>query len=344
MRAIHKSICILNYDLQQIITNEIPNSFDEYVNELISHISKNTSVREYKTRSNSTEVVSCILSILANKDCIDLVNSKINTIAHRLLSKEAEAQGKIDRTNTTVQKGSLIQALLLDETTESYNYLLAKVEHSEWVDDADFTFKTGFSKNRKTLWKSCLFDLTDLSNDIFYAKVYSDTRAKYWSDGFLELDEVNNDEKNTARAFQAIEATLGYGFKGIVSPDHTMIRNDFVTYLRKRDHIDYNEMIEEVLGKYEPIDPKISKDKIRDIKAKLLEQPQKRNFDCQFTPVNSAINARIRRIYKINEGIELKVSGDIKDLEKTIVSVEENGSRYIKIRTNNNETFNRFNF
>lgn len=60
--------------------------------------------------------------------------------------------------------------------------------------------------------------------------------------------------------------------------------------------------------------------------------------------IDSAINARIRRVYQINDGIDLKVSKDIKDLSKTINSFEENGVRYIKIRTNNENTFKQFQF
>mgnify|MGYP000249554108 CR=1 FL=1 len=48
----------------------------------------------------------------------------------------------------------------------------------------------------------------NLTAQEFYAKVYSDTKAQYWSNGFLELEELKNDELNTQRAFQAIEATL----------------------------------------------------------------------------------------------------------------------------------------
>lgn len=70
-------------------------------------------------------------------------------LARRLLLEETKAQIQIRHTNTTVQKGSLIQALLFDDIAEKYVYLLAKVEHTEWVDDSDFTFKTGFSKDKR---------------------------------------------------------------------------------------------------------------------------------------------------------------------------------------------------
>lgn len=344
MITIQKSIHIINYEAQFITPREAPESFEAYVAELINHIKNNISVREYKTRSSATEVIGCILDLCANQNDGEFVSEKMSTMAKRLLLKETEAQVQIRRTNTTVQRGSLIQALLFDEITDNFSYLLAKVEHTEWVDDSDFTFKTGFSKDKKTMWKSCLFDLSSLAATEFHARIYSDTKAQYWSNGFLELDEMNSDEYNTTRAFQAIDATLGHGFRGITSPDHTIIRNAFVNHLKSNEHIDYSTMVETVLGNYEPVDPNISTDKIMDIKAKLLEQPEKKKFDHQFNAVSSAINARIRRVYPINDGIDLKVTRDIDDLSCTIQAVEQNGIRYIRVRTNNEETFRRFRF
>lgn len=351
MTIIHKSIRIINYETQKVTSRETPEAFDAYVAELINHISNNTSVREYKTRSNSTEVIGCVLAICANQNAGELVSSKMDTMANRLLLKEIEAQGQIRRTNTIVQKGSLIQALLFDESEERYVYLLAKVEHTEWVDDSDFTFKTGFSKDKKTMWKSCLFDLSDLAADEFHARIYSDTKAQYWSNGFLELDEMNSDELNTQRAFQAIDATLGHGFRGVTRPDHTIIRNHFIGYFKNNEHIDYQMMVNSILENYQPVDTDLNpeeiqtiSEKIQSIRVKLLEQPEKKKFDSQFNAVNSVINARIRKVYPINDGIELKVTRDIKDLSTTIKSVEEDGIRYIKVRTNNDETYHRFRF
>ena len=262
MNIIHKSIYIINYETQQVILREPPATFDSYVAELINHISNNTSVREYKTHSDSTEVISCILKICANQTNENSVLDRMKILARRLLLEETKAQIQIRHTNTTVQKGSLIQALLFDDIAEKYVYLLAKVEHTEWVDDSDFTFKTGFSKDKKTIWKSCLFDLSNLTAQEFYAKVYSDTKAQYWSNGFLELEELKNDELNTQRAFQAIEATLGHGFRGITGPDHTIIRNSFIGYLKSNEHIDYPSMVNSILENYQPEDTNISPEKV----------------------------------------------------------------------------------
>lgn len=342
MQIVQKSICIIDYDFQRVLPRETPETFEAYVAELIDHISNNNSVREYKTRSNLTEVIGSILSICENQSDAALVSLRMDRMANRLMRMEVAAQERIARTKTNVQKGSLIQALLFDKDNNSYIYLLAKVEHTEWVDDADFNFKTGFSKDKKTIWKSCMIDIPDLEAPEFQARIYSNNVAKYWSDDFLELDEMNNDETNTNRAFKSIDTTLNQNFRGISSPDHTIIRNAFISYLINNEHIDFPTMVGTVLGSYQPVDMEIKPEKIQTIKERMLELPQKKNFDSQFNAINSAINARIKKVYPINDGIDLKVTRNISELSEMIHSVEENGVRYIRVRTNNPDTFKKF--
>lgn len=341
MIIINRSIRIIDYESSHILTRDTPATFDNYVSELIAHINTNASVREYKTRSTATEVIGSVLQIFANKENNETVLAKTNGIANRLLRKEIEAQGRIGRLNTNVQKGSLIQALLHNEHENTYTYLLAKVEHSGFVDDSDFTFKTGFSKDKKTIWKSCLFDLSDPEVEEFNARIYSNTVAKYWSDDFLELDEMISDEANTLKAFKALDTTLNQNLRGIITPDHTIIRNAIISYFKNNEHIDFPMMIETVLGQYDPVD--LSSEKILSLKEKMLQLPLKKNFDHQFNSVARVINARIKKVYQVNDGIQLKITDAIADLSNTILAYrDDDGTRYIKIKTNNDETFERF--
>ena len=342
MQIINKSIRIIDYESNRTITRDTPASFNEYVSELIAHINTNVSVREYKTRSSSTEVIGSILRILAKNTDSATVLAKTNDIANRLLIKEIGAQQKVGHLDTNVQKGSLIQALIYEEGDDTYSYLLAKVEHSDFVDDSDFSFKTGFSKDKKTIWKSCLFDLTNPEGEQFSAKIYSNTVAKYWSDDFLELDQMLSDESNTSSAFSAIDSTLNQNFRGVVSRDHTIIRNSVILYFRSNEYIDYLTMVEDILGNYIPVD--VEQDKIKSIKEKIKLLPQKKNFDYQFNSVPKAIDARIKKVYDVNVGIQLKNTDGIENISEKIAAYRDNdGTRYIKIKTNNDDTFKRFN-
>jgi len=336
MEVISSSVRIIDYEGQRITLRAIPNSFDEFLSELITHIHTNTSVREYKTRSVVTEVIGSILQMVERKDEEEFVVGRVNVIATRLLNKEIEMQQRVARMNISLQKGSLIQSLLWDN--DSYKYLLAKVEHADFVDDSDFSFKTGFSKDKKTIWKSCLINISEMDSQEFYAQIYSNTVANYWVDDFLELDQVYSDEGNTLKAFRAIDATLNRNMKG--KKDHTIIRNAFICYLKNNEHIDFPTMVESILGQYDPVDLTVD---ISSIRSKMLELPEKKIFDSQFNSVKSAINARIKKVYPVNEGIELKITDGIDDLTNTIKAFRaQDGTRYIQIKTNNDETFQKF--
>lgn len=92
MKIIYNSIRIIDYVNEKVYNRDTPETFNEYVVELITHINSNNSVRAYKTSSNSAEIMSCILDILRNKDDEGYVVQKNDVIARRLLKTEKEAQ------------------------------------------------------------------------------------------------------------------------------------------------------------------------------------------------------------------------------------------------------------
>lgn len=79
------------------------------------------------------------------------------------------------------------------------------------------------------------------------------------------------------------------------------------------------------------------------LRDKLLELPDVRKFDRQFTPVPSVIKARIKREYDVYQGIKLQITDEIDKIEEVIYSErDEHGTQYLKIRTTDNVTFKRF--
>ena len=341
MRIITKSLHVIDYERNNVNEREIPQTFDEYVSELITYVNQNTDVRDFKSKSTQTEVLGCVKEIFRSHSEMDLVRKYSTIIAERLLNKEVEAQKKVARLNTNVQKGSLIQALLSDG--DDYLYLLAKVEHSDFVDDVDFSFKSGFSKDKKKIWKSCLLDISEIDiADYISAKIYSNTVAQYWSHDFLELVEKVSDETNTMSAFKAIEKTLNRVVKKEAPRDYTLIRNSAISYFRNKTHIDYEALIDSIIGEdYKPAD--FPEEKLPQLRDKLKSLPEKEHFDRQFNSTPSVLSARIKKTYEVNEGIQLKVNGEIPDVMETIVAYRStDGSRYIRIKTDNEVTFRSF--
>lgn len=342
MEIINKSIHVINYDEQKIYSKDIPEFFNDYITKLIHHINTNTSIRSYTTRSQSTKVISNAKKILKKRKELNLnIKNEFKDNAEKLLGIEIRVQEQIAHLRTSVQKGSLVQSLLFDSQMNQYIFLLAKVEHSDFVDDLDFSSKTGFPKEKKNIWKSCLLYFDDSEElNISNAKIYSNTVAKYWSNDFLELDEMTTDENNTSNAFTAIDQTLASDIKNLAPKDYTVIRNNFIGYFKRNEHLDYISMIEEILGEYHPMD--LPNDELQKLKEKLTTLPEKKHFDTQFNSIHSKIITKIKKIYKVNNGIEIKITDVIEDIKNTIKSVEEDGTRYLKIKITDDDTFKCF--
>lgn len=335
-----QTIQVIDYEGNNIKKREVPESFSEYVTKLVDFLCEHKSVREFKTRSNRTEVISCILSVIENQEN-ESVMIECDKIANRLLQCEVETQSKVAQMDIRVQKGSLIQALIYDEEVDKYSYLLAKVQHSDFVDDYDFSFKSGFSKNTKEVWKTCIFDIENLTADVYMAKVYMSHKSNYWWDNFLELKEAKNDEINTTRAFEAIDNCLGRNIRNASPRDYTILRNATITYFKGKDYIDYDEFCNSTFSGYDPVD--INKTHMEKFLAKLKELPEKKDFDRQFNLVSSVINAKIRKTYNVYMGIELRITDKIDNIEDVIIAKrEDDGNKYIQIRTDNDVVFRSF--
>ena len=197
MEIIAQAVRVIDYEnnsVQRRNVNMMP-KFKDYIEQLIVHVSNNVSIREYHTQSTRTEVIAGILEIAGNLETPDAIEEKIDSIAERLVRNEREAQARIGHMNISVQKGSLIFALFEDNGNRKC--ILAKIEHTGFFDERDYSERFGFSKDTKKIWKTCMFDLNNLNADQFQAKIYSNTVAKYWWFDFLELVECQNDRVNT---------------------------------------------------------------------------------------------------------------------------------------------------
>lgn len=75
---------------------------------------------------------------------MECVIRKNDIMAESLLRTEKEAYSRVGNMDINCKKSSLIQILIFDESKDTYLYLLAKVEHSVFIDDYDFSFKTVF--------------------------------------------------------------------------------------------------------------------------------------------------------------------------------------------------------
>lgn len=351
MGIISKSIYTIDHRNENVISRDIPIQFMSYIQDLILFVDRNPNIKNYKVRSEATQVVMNIKNIIRHQseECIDIEDIKLNNkeIAERLLLKEKDVQVVINRMGREIKKGSLLQVLLKDDENDRYQYVIAKVDHNDFIDDNDLTRKIGFSANNKDIGKICIIETVSLDIEqinIDNARIYLDSPAKYWADDFLELEEMMDDEKNTSKVFKYVQNIFSRFIKSKSPSDFTILRNSLIGKLRSGEHINYFDMIDELIGNYEPeMKEVLSPDIIGNIINLLKELPEKRGFDTQFTAVPSAIKAKIKQNYPVRTGVEISINDHVKDFREVITSWEDDhGIRYITIEATNTETYNLF--
>ena len=342
---LNKAIFVIDYEQEELREIESKGEFDTYIKGLINNINENQTTRLFKIRRKTTEVVNCVENIAKSSDDIGEIHKYCENIANKLLNEEIKVQKQIEQLRTSIKKGSLLEVLLHDTENDIYSFLIAKVEHKSFFDDVKFERRTGYSTEDNKLWKSCLFKFEDIDEEkqIQEIKVFLDNNAKYWTDSFLEIDPMNSDDLNTNNAFRIIESTLTRNIKKMYPKDYTTLRNSVICYFRSKEMFDFDEMYNTLFEKYNPIEMEKDAytacviDKVKNIK-------ENNKFDNQFKINQKIIKAKVKKVYEVNNNIEIKIIDGIENLDEIINSYEDpkTGEKFIKIKTNNEETYNSF--
>lgn len=351
MNILSQAFFLINYEQKQIQKIMPEGDFNVFLRKTIDDINQNDSVKLYKVRSDGTEVINNAKIILekyndekdTNKDSV--IESCFENIAKRLLRKEIDIQEKISQMGISVQKGSLIETLLFNPTDNEYYLLLAKVEHNIYYDDESFYMRSGYSVKNNKLWKSALIKLNfDDNNEILIQeiKVFLDYNVKYWTDSFLEIDPMNEDDRNTIQVLKGVESALNRNIKNDYPKDYTILRNAVICHLKSNTWFDYNDMMNTIFESYNPTEMEI--EEYEKFKDKVRRIPSILKFDTQFSINHDLIKSKIKKIYQVNNDIELKINSGIENINDIIKAYEDEktGERYIYIKTNNEITYNSF--
>jgi len=334
-RALH------NIDLSQnhIISKEIPDDFAAFTNDYLKYARDNEVTKKYSVIDPNTQVFSCIWHILElayenseiTADIEEQMANYAKSIAMRLIKSEFEAQEKVAQMGTRIKKGSLIQALIEDNTqVDHYFYIVAKVEHSEFFEGDSLKKSFGFPTEKKNVWKSAVIPISILEGEVRFGsiRIYTDNNARYWSKEFLEVEEEQSDETNTKKAFEAIDTVLKRELKVKHARDYLVLRNAAIQAMKTPQLINYNDFVESLVGHYQPEDLDVN---TSFLKTKLLRLPVDKHFDTQFTTVPKAVTAHRNLRFVPIQGIEIRLDGGIDNFREVITADFDVQHRHVLI-------------
>lgn len=328
MRIVSNALYRIDHNSRTVESIAVKNTnrdLKDYLDGLLEQISGGRTNRKFTFGRDSTEIKGLIDQMVAGKDI-----SKIGeSAAERLLDKEASAQKGIDHLEHEIQKGVLVIALVTVDKVKKL--IISKAEHSDYIDDADLTRRTGLPIKKKT-YKALLvqYDEDDEVADVLVYDTHANI-AKYWWSDYLELSEYNTDQHNTETAFGAIDKALGKQLKEKFPADHNILRNAVLGYFKSKRTFNIEDLVEETIEQYDPVDSELD---VEGLKNKILDLPEKKRFDSKFRIKKEVIKARkLKTIVQLNENIELHLNDHIQNIHDVIKPVIVGGQKYIRIRT-----------
>lgn len=327
----------IDHDNNSVVVESIDEqeNIKQYVMDMLETISKNIGEREYIFK-DSEETMKTYINSFINEDNKD--ETTLN-IAKRLLSKEQEAQIKYAHI-TQIQKGIML-ASLCKMTDREYKVIIAKADYSEFLEEASGEKRNGLPTKKK-IFKSFIANVTIVDGVYSISKMVTfdvnSSQAKYWYNDFLDLEAKLDDEANTKKAFDEINARVLTPIKKESKDDYWCLYNATLRYMRSDGEFDIEYYANEILGKYTPTNPNV---KVKDLSKRTLELPEKRNFDRKFIKVPKAIKKKIKAIIPLTEDISLSVADNSNPSLKNVIKPYEDkeGHKYIMVKSDEGHSY-----
>lgn len=347
MEILYRSLHNLDLSMDDPVQKEIPSDFNSYITEYINFATtENKTSKIYSVPDHNTTVMHCIadlvVDIVRQGDAVtdETVSLELSDrIARKLFVIEQATQARMEHL-TNLQRGSIVQALILEDG--EYQYVIAKVEHSEWYNGETLAKNFGFPGENKRVWKSAVIDLSVEDENVTHGnvKVFSNTGAQYWTKDFLEVKEANSDKVNTEEVLKIVNQELKRSVKGKSLYDYYNLRNSLNHALQSDQMISYPDLIGSLFDAYQPTESSVNKE---DIRVKLLGYVDSGRFDTQFHADPSVVKKNSRIKYRVNEYVNLMVleaQPDRRDLIKAKRMVT--GEKVLIISCDDNDTFMSF--
>lgn len=344
---------IIDREVGNVIEKDDSDDLEQYVQYLLRNIEKSKGLSLYEVENPTIGVIANTLESVKrcrhdiNEEDEATIAKNFYAIAFRFLSKETDAQEKVEHMNTVIKVGCLVQTIIKNEG--NYQYLIAKVDSTDYLNNFDLKRNRGIEISEKRLGKSCLIDICENQDGILSVsqiRILLDNKASYFHKEFLEVLPIYRDDHNTKTMMATVLKCIDDNLRKTYPKQRLLLRNTFIHHVRSNDFIDYTDICTEVFDKYlDSPECEIGVVDREKFKSQLQVLPEKKKFSPQFTKVSKEVKARIfQSEYKLNKGVQLIIS-DIEqdDLLKNIQSgSEDSGRQYIKVYTTDEEAITAF--
>ena len=302
----------------------------DYVMNVIHKVTDSVGDREYKFQDTAITMKTWL-----NKIILQEANKAIREdIANRLLDKETSTQERIEHLGKEIQKGMLMISYA-QITANERKVVLSKADYDEFIEEETGELKTGLATKKK-IYKAFVANvsLVDGQQTITKMTTYDTnaTMAKYWWEDFLELEVIRKNDINTQKAFDTIEKEILNPLQKDHKQDYLYLWNLTLGYFRADGEFNLDYYRDEIIGRYQPFDERVS---IDDLKNKCNNLPEKGEFDRRFEKDIKRIKGKkLKKTLVLTNEISLIIKDSIPNMGETLRAFQDNeGKKFLGIRS-----------
>ncbi|HEA50777.1 hypothetical protein LCGC14_1994070 [marine sediment metagenome] len=296
---------------------------EEYVVDLVQEILTLKRGRFFEFSSKTEEVPARILKMGTD----DEWSEHADIVAKKLIREEVDRQKKVEGI-ADIRKGSLLQVYA--EHNSGSLILFIKIDHEKIVDASALSIRSGLPVKKDRVQKSCLarFSTADELEDLIISDSNS-TISEYWWKNFLACKEKQSSKTNTSNAYVNIDNLLRRRLRKKFPADYHYLKNDLNSYFANNDGFVFQEVVD-LFSNYKPENKELEA-KMPEIVSSLEKLPEEKNFDRQFDLETSGIRSKIRHKVHLAENFELRLNGDVPDLDDIVDTGSDDKGKFIKI-------------
>jgi hypothetical protein len=314
-------------------------NINAYAMDLIGLCAERAGDRDYqfdRTRHNTRDYIMSIINDV-NRDGDSLL------LAERLARVEFETNNQIAHLNSEIPQGVLFVAYVDMELDGEnlYKFVLAKADYTEFIEQVTGAVTSGLPTKKK-IFKSFMVNINRNEEPVALFNLITfdptKTKANYWWDKFLELQELRSDEQNTKTAMKLLRSQILDKIKLQHKEAYLPLYNCTVGYMRTEGDFDLEEFRDHVFGAQIINDPTFDMERWKQRITNLTAGDSK--FDSHFTKKPREIKEKMYETeLPLTPYIDLKVKRNFSGQENVMKPMEDNGDQGIFIKSDAGYSF-----
>lgn len=303
---------------------------DSYIDELVEQCVSQRGDREYELDPDRLTTKTRLTNIITETDR----DEECRRLANRLAQIEHSKNDEYANLRNSIPLGLLVVAIVdMEHPGEPNKIVLAKADYTEFIEQATGARTSGLPTKKK-IFKSFIASYSINGAHVEFPSLMTidpqKTKATYWWNDFLELNQQRTNSYNTKTAMSVIKKEILNKIKLSHQPAYLPLYRSTMVYMKTEGDFDLEEYRDNVFGAQRINVLGFNMD---EWKQRITNLPDgRKKFDRHFTKVIEDITQPdVGTDIELAPLVVLHIKGPFEGMENVIKAIEYNGEHGVFI-------------